>query len=56
MTSSKRRTIRETGVYGMQLVITIQSWLIELYRCPSWLIYQREQKGLWIVLIGATIT
>ena len=56
MTSSKRRTTRGTGVYGMQLVIAIQSCLIQLYRCPSWLIYQREQKGLWIVLIGATIT
>ena len=55
-TSSKRRTTRVTGVYGLRLVIAIQSCLIQLYRCPSWLVYQREQKGLWIVLIEATIT
>ena len=55
-TSSKRRTVIGTGVYGMQLVIAIPSCLIQLYRCPSWLVYQREQKGLWIVLIEATIT
>ena len=56
MTSSKRRATRVTGVYGMRLEIAIQSCLIQLYRCPSWQVYQREQKGLWIVLIGATIT
>ena len=52
MTSSKCRTIRVTAVCGIAFVITVQSCLIELYRCPSWPVYQREQKGLWIVLIA----
>ena len=52
MTSSKCRTIRVTAVCGIAFVITVQSCLIELYRCPSWPVYQREQKGLSIVLIA----
>ena len=55
MTSSKNRAKRRvTAVYGMRLVMAIQSCLIQLYRCPSWHVYQREQKGLWIVLIANT--
>ena len=50
-TSSKCRTIRVTAVGGA-FVIAVLSCLIELYRCPSWPVYQREQKGLWIVLIA----
>ena len=56
MTSSKCRTIRVTAVCGIAFVITVPSCLIELYRCPSWPVYQREQKGLCIVLIEATRT
>ena len=52
MTSSKCRTIRVTAVCGIVFVIAVPSCLIELYRCPSWPVYQREQKGLWIVLIA----
>ena len=52
MTSSKCRTIRVTAVCGIAFVITVPSCLIELYRCPSWPVHQREQKGLWIVLIA----
>ena len=54
--SSKNRTKIVTAVRGMRLVRAVFSSLIELYRCPSWLVYQREQKGLWIVLIEATRT
>ena len=56
MTSSKSRTMKVTGVYGIQLVIAVRSCLIQLYRCPSWHVYQREQKGFWIVVIEATVT
>ena len=52
ITSSKRRTNIVTAVYGIPIVIEILSCLTELYRCPSWPVYQREQKGLWIVLIA----
>ena len=51
MTSSKCRTIIVTAVCGV-FVIAVLSCLLELYRCPSWHVYQREQKGLWIVLIA----
>ena len=50
-TYSKRRTIRVTAVCGA-FVIAVLSCLIELYRCPSWPVYQREQKGLCIILIA----
>ena len=50
-TYSKRRTIRVTAVCGIPFVIAV-SCLIELYRCPSWPVYQREQKGLCIILIA----
>ena len=56
MTSSKCRTIRVTAVCGIAFVMAVLSSLIELYRCPSWPVYQREQKGLCIVLIEATRT
>ena len=52
MTSSKSRTTRVTAVCGILFVRTVLSCLIELYRCPSWPVYQREQKGLCIVLIA----
>ena len=52
MTSSKCRTIRVTAVCGIAFVMAVLSSLIELYRCPSWPVYQREQKGLCIVLIA----
>ena len=53
MTSSKCRTNIVTAVCGIPFVIAVvPSCLIELYRCPSWHVYQREQKGLWIVLIA----
>ena len=51
MTSSKCRTIRVTAVCGIP-ERAVLSCLIELYRCPSWHVYQREQKGLCIVLIA----
>ena len=51
MTSSKCRTIRVTAVCGA-FVIAVPPCLIELYRRPSRPVYQREQKGLWIVLIA----
>ena len=50
MTSSKCRTNIVTAVCGIPTAVL--SCLIELYRCPSWPVYQREQKGLCIVLIA----
>ena len=52
ITSSKRRTKSVTSVCGIAFVIAVVPCLIELYRCPSWHVYQREQKGLCIVLIA----
>ena len=52
MTSSKCRTNIVTAVCGIPCVRAVLSCLIELYRCPSWPVYQREQKGLCIVLIA----
>ena len=51
ISSSKCRTRRVTVVCGA-FVIAVLSCLIELYRRPSWPVYQREQKGLCIVLIA----
>ena len=42
MTSSKCRTIIVTTVCGMPFVIAVLPCLIELYRCPTWPVYQRE--------------
>ena len=56
MTSSKCRTNTVTAICGIAFVIAVPSCLIELYRRPSWPVYQREQKGLCIVLIEATRT
>ena len=53
MTSSKRRTKRVTSEYGIPCDKAVPSCLPELYGCPSWHVYQREQKGLWIVPIEA---
>ena len=46
---SENRSIRRAVVYGVGIVVTIQPCLRQFYRCPSWLVYQREKKCLWII-------
>ena len=46
--SSESRSMRRAVVYGLSLM-TILPCLRQFHRCPSWLVYQRENEGLGII-------
>ena len=55
MASSENRSIRQAVVYGKS-VRTILPCLRQFHRCPSRLVYQRENECLGIISSSAAVT
>ena len=51
MASSENRSVSRAMTVNSRLVISI---LRQFYRCPSWLVHQREKECLWVIMITTT--